>query len=358
MTEPVVDPDGNTYERAAIEKWLARNPTSPMTRAPLTPGDLQPNRALADAIAILRPELNIEEALPAQAHPEVTRSLDEENALRAMWLGKVTVKVVRATALAKADAIVVVGNGSSHLGSLPEALDGPSCFKKATAPAAGTNPVWEKDITFPAALAASAAQSEEAQRPRELVFNVKHLAVGKTWTNNNEGEWLGKATVKLADIVASAEHGLQLTLPVTKKGVPQGSAHLELSCSSQMMPYESFVSEVSKETAAMAAMLPPTAQPKTDVRDVINMLGAGLKVVHGDLTGKPELELAHDLGTKLGMNARAAMGLKQEFSEADLAEQKRVYATTLASEGPSQALVAVVRLQQAQRERNLAAGRG
>lgn len=108
----------------------------------------------------------------------------------------------------------------------------------------------------------------------------------------------------------------------------------------------------------MAAMLPPTAQPKTDVRDVINMLGAGLKVVHGDLTGKPELELAHDLGTKLGMNARAAMGLKQEFSEADLAEQKRVYATTLASEGPSQALVAVVRLQQAQRERNLAAGRG
>jgi hypothetical protein len=29
--------------------------------------------------------------------------------------------------------------------------------------------------------------------------------VGKKWTNNNEGEWLGKATVKLADIIASAE---------------------------------------------------------------------------------------------------------------------------------------------------------
>lgn len=152
-----------------------------------------------------------------------------------------------------------VSNGSTHLATLPQVPDG---FKKATPPAAGTSPVWEKDITFPAA---SAAQSEDAER-RELVFNVKHLAVlyasvryqdyhmldtharwsssstkaaavglrtaaacsihgarspspptssltalvnpkqvGKKWTNNNEGEWLGKATVKLADIIASAE---------------------------------------------------------------------------------------------------------------------------------------------------------
>ena len=63
-----------------------------------------------------------------------------------------------------------VSNGSTHLATLPQVPDG---FKKATPPAAGTSPVWEKDITFPAA---SAAQSEDAER-RELVFNVKHLAV-------------------------------------------------------------------------------------------------------------------------------------------------------------------------------------
>ena len=109
LADPVVDPEGNTYERAAIAQWLARNPTSPMTRSPLTPGDLQPNRALAETIAILRPELNVEEAAAqAETHPEVARSLEEENALRAMWLGKVTVKIVCATSLAKADAIVVV----------------------------------------------------------------------------------------------------------------------------------------------------------------------------------------------------------------------------------------------------------
>ena len=30
MRDPVVDPDGNTYERSAIEDWLARNATSPI----------------------------------------------------------------------------------------------------------------------------------------------------------------------------------------------------------------------------------------------------------------------------------------------------------------------------------------
>ena len=49
-SDPVVDPEGNSYERSAIEDWLRRNPTSPVTRSPLTPQQLAPNRALQDAI--------------------------------------------------------------------------------------------------------------------------------------------------------------------------------------------------------------------------------------------------------------------------------------------------------------------
>lgn len=50
MTDPVMDPDGNTYERAAIEAWLERNNTSPLTGNELTIGQLIPNRTLREAI--------------------------------------------------------------------------------------------------------------------------------------------------------------------------------------------------------------------------------------------------------------------------------------------------------------------
>lgn len=46
MTDPVIDPEGNTYEREAIEKWLSDNNTSPVTRNPLTVQQLVPNRTL------------------------------------------------------------------------------------------------------------------------------------------------------------------------------------------------------------------------------------------------------------------------------------------------------------------------
>lgn len=51
MREPVVDPEGNTYERSAIEAWLEKNSTSPITRKTLRREDLVPNRALRDVIA-------------------------------------------------------------------------------------------------------------------------------------------------------------------------------------------------------------------------------------------------------------------------------------------------------------------
>ena len=54
MIDPVVDPEGNSYERAAIENWLSRNETSPITRSYLSKRMLNPNRALRDAIEQFR----------------------------------------------------------------------------------------------------------------------------------------------------------------------------------------------------------------------------------------------------------------------------------------------------------------
>ncbi|GMI16310.1 hypothetical protein TrLO_g11968 [Triparma laevis f. longispina] len=51
--DPVIDPEGNTYERSAILEWLLANSTSPITRTPLTPIQLTPNRALLDQITNL-----------------------------------------------------------------------------------------------------------------------------------------------------------------------------------------------------------------------------------------------------------------------------------------------------------------
>ena len=51
MTDPVVDAEGNTYERIAIESWIDMNHTSPITRNKIVRADLRPNRSLKNAIA-------------------------------------------------------------------------------------------------------------------------------------------------------------------------------------------------------------------------------------------------------------------------------------------------------------------
>lgn len=51
MTDPVVCADGHTYERTAIEKWLKKNNTSPITRQKLASRNFLPNYALKSAIA-------------------------------------------------------------------------------------------------------------------------------------------------------------------------------------------------------------------------------------------------------------------------------------------------------------------
>ncbi len=52
----VVDREGNTYEKSAIEEWLKKNNTSPLTRTVLTMNDLSPNRALQTMIDACRDE--------------------------------------------------------------------------------------------------------------------------------------------------------------------------------------------------------------------------------------------------------------------------------------------------------------
>ena len=61
MTDPVVDPEGNTYERSAIMTWLQHNSTSPVTRANLTSDKLSDNRVVRNAIeaaGLLPAEIN------------------------------------------------------------------------------------------------------------------------------------------------------------------------------------------------------------------------------------------------------------------------------------------------------------
>jgi U-box domain len=50
MSDPVVDSEGNTYERIAIESWIDGHKTSPITRNVITLQDLRPNRSLKNII--------------------------------------------------------------------------------------------------------------------------------------------------------------------------------------------------------------------------------------------------------------------------------------------------------------------
>ena len=61
MTDPVSEPDGHTYERSAIIKWLSKNNTSPMTRSILSVCALKPNIALKKSIDSIREKLSEEQ---------------------------------------------------------------------------------------------------------------------------------------------------------------------------------------------------------------------------------------------------------------------------------------------------------
>lgn len=58
IKEPVIDREGNTYEKKAILEWLETNNISPLTRNPLTSEDLQPNRAYLEIIELLTQKIS------------------------------------------------------------------------------------------------------------------------------------------------------------------------------------------------------------------------------------------------------------------------------------------------------------
>ena len=54
MKDPVIAADGISYERNAIEDWLARGSgSSPMTGAPLPHQHLTPNLAVRSAVEVM-----------------------------------------------------------------------------------------------------------------------------------------------------------------------------------------------------------------------------------------------------------------------------------------------------------------
>ena len=50
MKDPVILPDGQTYEREAITKHLKNNPLSPITKRPINIKDAIPNYSLKSMI--------------------------------------------------------------------------------------------------------------------------------------------------------------------------------------------------------------------------------------------------------------------------------------------------------------------
>ena len=54
MQDPVIALDGHTYERSAIEAWLAVNMSSPLTGAPMPAGELRPNHMVRSMLRQLQ----------------------------------------------------------------------------------------------------------------------------------------------------------------------------------------------------------------------------------------------------------------------------------------------------------------
>ena len=65
MVEPIVSREGHNYEREAILNWVAEHGTSPLTRKPMRPSQLVPNRALQAQISFFLREHGVESSSDA-----------------------------------------------------------------------------------------------------------------------------------------------------------------------------------------------------------------------------------------------------------------------------------------------------
>ena len=97
MVDPVIDPEGNTYERAAIMHWLTSrnssgdlNNTSPITRNTLTTAQLVSNRALREVtdVAAFEPEPSEQQEQPVRTIADARAALTRERGQA--WLASLT----------------------------------------------------------------------------------------------------------------------------------------------------------------------------------------------------------------------------------------------------------------------------
>lgn len=59
MTDPVITPNGDTYQREFIERWIREKGNCPITRNPITLNQLIPNKALKQYIETTIPSIKI-----------------------------------------------------------------------------------------------------------------------------------------------------------------------------------------------------------------------------------------------------------------------------------------------------------
>ena len=74
MTTPMIDPEGNSYDRRAIKKWIKSNHDSPLTRTQLSFTQLYPNLALKE---LLNEE---KEKSDESIHPSIRRWKEQKEA--------------------------------------------------------------------------------------------------------------------------------------------------------------------------------------------------------------------------------------------------------------------------------------
>jgi hypothetical protein len=70
--DPVIDSEGNTYERVAVENWIRANGTSPLTRTTSSVESLYPNHAIADLLDIEKGRTE------GSIHPSIRKWKEEE----------------------------------------------------------------------------------------------------------------------------------------------------------------------------------------------------------------------------------------------------------------------------------------
>ena len=77
IEDPVIAPDGYTYEKSTIIKHLQMYGNSPMTRQPLDESQLIPNRALRDAIQAWTEQSNAGSGENPNEEPELDHESQE-----------------------------------------------------------------------------------------------------------------------------------------------------------------------------------------------------------------------------------------------------------------------------------------